>query len=83
MSYSSKFQEEWCKMPTFESWIVKHESPFKAYCKLCYKAIDLSNMGKRALTSHAESKTHQKAVALQQGAKSMEQFVIKGRKGWL
>ena len=80
MSYSSRFQEEWCRTPAFQSWIMKHENPFKAYCKLCCKAIDLSNMGKRALTSHAESKTHQKATALQQGAKSMEQFVNFGKR---
>ena len=48
-------------MPQFKDWITKHESPFKAYCKLCSKAIQLSNMGKRALTSHADSKVHKKA----------------------
>ena len=45
-------------MPIFQDWIMKHESPSKAYCKLCSKAINLSNMGKRALTSHAEGKLH-------------------------
>ena len=46
MSYSSKFQQEWLTMPTFQDWIMKYENPFKAYCKLSSKAIDLSNMGK-------------------------------------
>ena len=80
MSYSSKFQHEWLKMPLFQGWIMKHESPFKAYCKLCNKAVDLSNMGKRALTSHAESKSHKKAVSLKQGATAMAQFVKSDKK---
>ena len=62
-------------MPHFKDWIIKHESPFKAYCKLCSKAIELSNMGKRALTSHADSQVHKKAVSLMHGATKMEQFV--------
>ena len=72
MSYSSKFQQEWLTMPQFKDWIIKHESPFKAYCKLCSKAMELSNMGKRALTSHADSKVHKKAVSLMRGATKME-----------
>ena len=56
MSFSSIFQQEWLTMPIFQDWIMKHESPFKAYCKLCSKAIDLSNMGKRTLAGHAEGK---------------------------
>ena len=63
-------------MSQFKDWIMKHESSFKAYCKLCSKAIELSNMGKRALTSrHAESKIHKKAVSLKHGTTKMEQFV--------
>ena len=63
-------------MPIFQDWIMKQESPFKAYCKLCSKAIDLSNMGKRALTSHAEGKSHKKAASLKKlGIPRMEQFV--------
>ena len=45
-------------------------------CKLCSKAIDLGNMGKRALTSHAEGKLHKKAANLKKlGIPRMEQFV--------
>ena len=55
---------------------MKHESPFKAYCKLYSKAIDLSNMGKRALTSHADGKSHKQAASLKKlGLPRMEQFV--------
>ena len=62
-------------MPVFLGWIIKHESPFKAYCKLCTNTIDLSNMGKRALTSHVRSKSHKKAESLKQGTAKIEQFV--------
>ena len=63
-------------MPTFQDCIMEHESPFKAYCKLCSKAIDLSNMGKRALTSHTEGKSHKKVASLKKlGIPRMEQFV--------
>ena len=76
MSYSSKFQKEWLTMPIFQDWIMKHESPFKACYKLYSKAIDLSNMGKRTLTSHAESKSHKKAASLKKlEIPRMEQFV--------
>ena len=75
MSYSSRFQQEWLALPVFQGWIMKHESQFKAYCKLCTKIIGLSNMGKRALTSHAKSKSHKKAASLKQGTAKIEQFV--------
>ena len=76
MNYSSKFQDNWLEMPVFNDWLAKHESPYKAYCKLCVKTIELSNMAKRALTSHAEGKGHQKAVGLKKlHLTKMEQFV--------
>ena len=62
-------------MPMFQGWIMKYESPFKAYCKLCTKTIDLSNIGKRSLTSHAKSKSHKKAASIKQGTAKIEQFV--------
>ena len=76
MSYLSKFQQEWLTMPIFQDWIMRQKSPFKAYCKLCSKGIDLSNMGKRALTSHAEGKSHKNVSSLKElGIPRMEQFV--------
>ena len=62
-------------MPVFQGLIMKHKSPFKAYFKLCTKTIDLSNMGKRALISHAKHKSHKKAASLKQGAAKIEWFV--------
>ena len=41
----------------------------------------MSNMGKQALTSHAESKSHKKAVSLKQVATAMGQFVKSDKKG--
>ena len=82
MNYLSKFQDNWLKMPVFNDWLAKHESPYKAYCKLCVKTIELSNMAKRALTSHAEGKGHQKAVGLKKlHLTKMEQFVKSRKEG--
>ena len=61
---------------------MKHESPFKAYRKLCSKAIDLSNMGKRAWPSHAEGKSHKKAASLKKlGIPRMEQVELEKKEG--
>ena len=82
MGYSSKFQQEWLAMPVLQDCIIKLESPLKAYCKLYTKTIDLSNMGKRALTRHAGSKSHKKASSLKQGTVKIEQFVkLKKKEG--
>ena len=55
-------------------WIQRHENNFKASCKVCQKAIDLSNMGRGALISHSQCKGHKKAMALVAGP-TMLQFV--------
>ena len=34
-----------------------------AFCKLCQKSIDLSNMGKSALDSHAKGKKHKDMIS--------------------
>ena len=62
-------------MIVFQCWMMKHESLFKAFCKLCTKATDLNNIEKGALTSHAKSKWHKKAVSLKQGTGKIEQFM--------
>ena len=82
MGYSSKFQQEWLAMPVLQGCIIKLDSPLTAYCKLYTKTIDLSNMGKRALTRHVESKSHKKASSLKQGTVKIEQFVkLKKKEG--
>ena len=57
MSYSGRFQQELLTVPEFKDWVIKHESDFKAYFVVCCKSVDLSNMGKRTLISHAQSKS--------------------------
>ena len=47
-------------------WTIKHESAFKAHNQICSKSIDLSSMGKRVLTSHAQSNGHEKVIAKRQ-----------------
>ena len=87
VNYLSKFQDNWLKMPVFNDLLAKHESPYKAYCKLCVKTIELSNMAKRALTSHADSFLEEaeekenllalsKARALRAKAKSVKSIEI-------
>ena len=43
----SYFREEWLKNPKFCTWIEKTTNKKEARCKLCYKVLDLSNMGMR------------------------------------
>ena len=51
----------------FKDWIQRHENNYKASCKVCQKAIDLSNMGRGALISHSQGKGHKNAMALVAG----------------
>jgi hypothetical protein len=66
MSSSSKckFQIEWLRKDEFSGWIYSVERDiYSAGCKLCQKEFLLSNMGLRAVKSHAESKRHSDRVA--------------------
>lgn len=56
----TKFNELWLRDEKFKIWLSKDSHNDKvAFCKLCLCSIDLSNMGKAALVSHAKSKKHQ------------------------
>ena len=44
--------------PKFSTWIQQIAIQTEAKCKLCCKMIDLSNMGTRALESHAQGAKH-------------------------
>ncbi|KAI8728123.1 hypothetical protein BgiBS90_038070 [Biomphalaria glabrata] len=59
--YLTSFNLAWLKDERFESWLVKSMST-KAFCKICAKSFDISNMGERALTSHMKSLKHQNNV---------------------
>ena len=42
--------------PSFSTWIMEVlNNPFVAYCKICQKSLNLSNMAKQAISSHAQS----------------------------
>ncbi|KAL3858038.1 hypothetical protein ACJMK2_012654 [Sinanodonta woodiana] len=54
-----KFQDKWLTNNAFKSWIRKDTSnSHGAFCQLCNKSIDLTSMGKTALTSHSKGKKH-------------------------
>ena len=71
---SCKFQQDWFSALKFKDWIQRHENNYNAYCKVCQKAIDLSNMGRGALISNVQDKGHKNAMALIAGP-TMLQFV--------
>ena len=50
------FKEEWLSDPLFEKWLVKGAYKKPAKCKTCQVQFNLSNMGRRAVTSHMEGK---------------------------
>ena len=52
------FKEEWLSNPLFEKWLVKDTDKMSAKCRTCQVQLNLSNMGRRALTSYMEGKKH-------------------------
>ena len=57
------FKDYWLDNPEFKDWIEKVDNcTSKARCKVCRKTIDLSNMGTRALKSHAKGLRHKDLV---------------------
>ena len=59
MSKTTNFNSSWLSDPKFSGWLGKHPSSLhKARCILCCKDIDLGNMGKGALRSHADGAKH-------------------------
>lgn len=68
MACKTRFQSEWLKDPKFKSWLeAVKDSPFRASCRLCRYSFSLSNMGRRAVSSHAEGSKH-KIAAKNSGA---------------
>lgn len=56
---STNFNPDWLQDPKFSAWIKEDSgNPRIARCMWCSTTISLSNMGKRAVTSHADSKKH-------------------------
>lgn len=66
--YSCKFRKEWLSKDEYKEWVQESaDNDNKAYCKVCKKTIDLSNMGQRALTSHMKSKKHIESLSVRLG----------------
>ena len=54
------FQENWFYNPKYSLWVSKDVSnTSKAYCKLCYKPIDLKFGGSNALDTHQKGEKYQ------------------------
>ena len=64
MNKTTSFSPHWLSDPTF-SWVDRRSAWWQASCTLhcMWLRLCLSNMGKRALQSHATGEKHQKALA--------------------
>lgn len=61
MSKRCVFQDDWLSDPSFSSWIGKIPLNDKvAKCNICNKIFELSNMGRRAVSSHMNGFKHKK-----------------------
>jgi|GEM_PF-5293152 len=70
-----QFQDDWLQDPLFSGVIKKCEkNNFGAYCILCCKEINLSNMGKMALISHFQGKKHQEKIAAKKNSYGIRVF---------
>ena len=58
MSRQTVFNTQWLDDDEFKSWIKPSKRENQANCKLCRKDIELSNMGRQSLVSHALGKKH-------------------------
>ena len=54
---TSRFNIDWLSRGEYKDWLLPEDSdPTKARCKICRKTFSLSNMGEKAVRSHAEGK---------------------------
>ena len=54
------FQDDWLSHPDYKNWVRKDADRNKAFCSLCHKSLELSNMGTQALKSHMNGKKHKR-----------------------
>jgi hypothetical protein len=60
---AARFQVDWLDNPEFKDWIKEISSDsHKARCSVCHCSFTLSNMGRRALRSHAKGQEHQRRI---------------------
>jgi len=76
----SKFNPQWLDPalhPSWQTWLREDEkNPNNAKCLLCHKTFSLSQMGKRAVTSHEEGKWHKKTAAAQTTSVGIRGFFV-------
>lgn len=74
----SAFKETWLQNEDFSEWLrpVVHDQ-YAAKCDFCKTVFSLSNMGKRAITSHMMSKKHISIVNAGKKSLSMGVFISK------
>ena len=60
----TKFQTSWMCIKEFKDWVVPGSSIYTAKCKYCFTELDISSMGRTALTSHAKGKKHEKHMGV-------------------
>ena len=54
---TSRFNIDWLSRGEYKDWLLQEDSdPTTARCKICRKTFSLSNMGEKAVRSHAEGK---------------------------
>jgi len=73
--YNSFFNKDWLTDKSFSSWIEPAASVHQARCKLCSKSFELSNMGRKAVTSHEASAQHKKNSTICPMQTSVAQFM--------
>ncbi len=56
------------QFPAFHPWLERDSSSTKnAKCSFCHKTIELSNMGKKAISDHAKGKIHKENARVRLG----------------
>ena len=55
IKHNCTFNDDW--LIEFE-WVDKDPNAGTVYCKLCHHTFDVSNMGRRVVTSHSKGKKH-------------------------
>lgn len=71
MSKHTFFQQDWLLEPCFKDWVQQVPRNAKVVmCNVYNKTIELSNMGRRALTSHMKGTKHQKKMRAKHGSTS-------------
>ena len=72
---TSRFNIDWLSRGEYKDWLLPEDSdPTKARCKICMKTFSLSNMGEKAVRSHAEGKKHASSLKVSQGIGHVSDF---------